>query len=143
MEILVAEIKGRALRWVVAQALKLEVHNIDDLEWDDDQYWVFWKNDGTIRHAVEDQNNSSRNRRYFYTYYQPDVDHDQAAEIIDQYHISTVWDGSCWIASLYDYAGQSWYANQTSQNRLEASMRTFLWYKFGKTVDVPDGIPNE
>lgn len=142
MKILIAAIKGRALRWAVAQAMNMELHNINDLKWEDDQYWTFW-GDGTIRHAVEIQNNNSMNRRYWYDYFKPDENPEQAAKIIDEFHISTVWDGSCWIGSMYNHDEQCWYGTQTSQNRLEAAMRTFLWHKYGTEVEVPDNVQNE
>lgn len=141
MKIKTAILSGNALRYAVAKARGMVLYALDTLEHEDDQYWVLWP-DGSIRHSEEDFNNYSMNRRYFQDWWQPDLDGKQADTIIEEWIINTVWDGSCWIGSVYDATLGNWVHNQTAPKRKLAAMRTFVSLHFGPEVEIPDNIPN-
>lgn len=127
-----SDLTGAALDWAVARAMpgfqyKKEKH----VQWLDDEYWVMC-DDGVIRHHVEDQRWSGRNRRYDTEDWSPSTKWKQGGPIIDREYIGTVpVSDATWHATDPDGA------NAYGPTPLIAAMRCYVASKLGDTVDVP------
>lgn len=70
--------------------------------------------------------------------FEPSHKDSHAGLIIDEFRISTVWDGSMWIGSMFDSERESmWYDLQSSSQRLTAAMRCFVLNTLGHEIEVP------
>ena len=142
MKVKTAILTGNALRWAVFVANGMALVDRRQCEYPDDCYWLVYS-DGAIKHA-QGVPSYSMSRAYAYGVWAPDENDSQAGPIIDEYRICTVWDGSCWIGCMHEPFKQAfkqdWYHNQTASTRLLAAMRTFVSFKFGSEVNLPDGI---
>lgn len=61
--------------------------------------------------------------------------------IIEREQISTCWEGTTWVATLFNKnCGEAWYGHQYGPTPLVAAMRCFLSSKLGNEVEVPDEL---
>lgn len=65
----------------------------------------------------------------------------QSGPIIEQEKISTCWEGTTWVATLFNKnCGETWYGHHYGPTSLIAAMRCFVALKLGNEVEVPEGL---
>lgn len=65
----------------------------------------------------------------------------QGGPIIEREQISTCWEGTTWVATLFNKnCGETWYGHQYGPTPLIAAMRCYVTSKLGEEVEVPDEL---
>lgn len=65
----------------------------------------------------------------------------QGGPIIEQEKISTCWEGTTWVATLFNKnCGETWYGHRYGPTSLIAAMRCFVASKLGNEIEVPEGL---
>ena len=73
--------------------------------------------------------------------YKPSTSWAQGGPIIERERITTCWEGTIWVATLFNKnCDETWYGNQSGPTPLVAAMRCYVASKLGDEVDVPDEL---
>ena len=65
----------------------------------------------------------------------------QSGPIIDREKISTCWEGTIWVATLFNKnSEEAWYGHQYGPTPLIAAMRCYVASKLGDEVEIPEEL---
>lgn len=65
----------------------------------------------------------------------------QGGPIMDREKISTCWEGTTWVATLFNKnCGETWYGHHYGPTPLIAAMRCFVASKLGDEVEIPEEL---
>lgn len=69
----------------------------------------------------------------------PSTNWGQGGPIIERERISTCWEGTTWVATLFNKnCGETWYGHHYGSTPLIAAMRCYVSSKLGNAVEIPD-----
>ena len=65
----------------------------------------------------------------------------QGGPIIEREKISTCWEGTTWVATLFNKnCGETWYGHRYGPTALVAAMRCWVNFKLGYEVEIPEEL---
>jgi len=98
--------------------------------------WAVCKAGGGAKDIVIWREGHSMHDMYHYS-----TDWSQGGPIIEREQISTCWEGTTWVATLFNKnCGETWYGHQYGPTPLIAAMRCYVASKLGDNIDIPEEL---
>ena len=112
-----SELTGADLDWAVAKCEGVDI----------DKWGTAWVKDPKQPHFNEE--------------FRPSTDWAQGGPIIERESITTCWEGTTWVATLFNKnCGETWYGHHYGPTPLIAAMRCYVASKLGDEVEIPEEL---